>query len=449
MIQERWAGTRFAASVTLGVLAATGMAGGQSADYARANYTKFEYRIPMRDGVKLFTSVYVPKDRGEDVPILMTRTPYSVAPYGADAYKASLGPSDRFMRDGYIFVYQDVRGRMMSEGQFADMRPHLPVKSGAADVDESTDTYDTIEWLLKNVPNHNGRVGMYGISYPGFYTSAGMIDAHPALKAASPQAPIADWFIGDDFHHNGALYLPHAFSLLLGLRPAAAEADDEFGIAVQLRHRGRLPVLPEARADAERECAPLQGRDRVLERPDGARDVRRLLAGPEPAAAPEEHQARRHDRRRLVRRGRPVRRPRDLQERRAPEPWRVEHARDGALGPRRMVQRERRLPRRRPLRVENRRVLPRRDRVSLLLVPPEGQGRPEAARGVRLRDRAQPVAPHGRVAASGRRGEGPLPGAGRQAAVAAARRRRGLRPVRQRSREARAVHQPHRHRHDA
>jgi hypothetical protein len=116
------------------------------------------------------------------------------------------------MRDSYIFVYQDVRGRMMSEGVFADMRPHLAVKAGPTDIDESTDTYDTIDWLLKNVPNNNGRVGLYGISYPGFYTSAGMIDAHPALKAAAPQAPITDWFIGDDFHHNGALYLPHAFS---------------------------------------------------------------------------------------------------------------------------------------------------------------------------------------------------------------------------------------------
>jgi len=203
-------------AVAIAVALATGMLGGQAQDYVRANYTKFEYRIPMRDGVKLFTSVYVPKDDGQKYPILLSRTPYSVAPYGADAYKASLGPSDRFMRDGYIFVYQDVRGRMMSEGEFADVRPHLAVKSGPADIDESTDTYDTIEWLLKHVPNHNGRVGLYGISYPGFYTSAGMIDAHPALKAASPQAPIADWFVGDDFHHNGALYLPHAFSFFSG-----------------------------------------------------------------------------------------------------------------------------------------------------------------------------------------------------------------------------------------
>ena len=207
---------RLLASVAIGVMAAAGMTAGQNADFARAHYTKYEYRVPMRDGVKLFTAVYVPKDAGRAYPILLTRTPYSVAPYGDGAYKASLGPSDRFMRDGFIFVYQDVRGRMMSEGEFMDVRPHRPVKRGPADIDESTDTYDTIDWLLKNVSNHNGRVGLYGISYPGFYTSAGMIDAHPALKAASPQAPIADWFVGDDFHHNGALYLPHAFSFFSG-----------------------------------------------------------------------------------------------------------------------------------------------------------------------------------------------------------------------------------------
>ena len=184
----------------------------QGLDYVKAHYTKYEFRIPARDGRKLFTAVYVPKDQSQGYPILLNRTPYGVAPYGVDNVKTTLGPSDLFTNDGYIFVYQDVRGRWMSEGEFVDMTPHRPVKRGPTDVDESTDTYDTIDWLLKNVPNHNGRVGMYGISYPGFYVSAGMIDAHPALKAASPQAPIADWFVGDDFHHNGALYLPHAFN---------------------------------------------------------------------------------------------------------------------------------------------------------------------------------------------------------------------------------------------
>lgn len=182
----------------------------------RARYTKYEYLVPMRDGVRLFTSVYVPKDEGRTYPILMNRTPYSVAPYGTAGFRDALGPSDIAAEDGYIFVYQDVRGRWMSEGTFEDMRPHLARKSGPKDVDESTDTYDTIEWLLAHLPSDNGRVGMYGVSYPGFYTAAGMIDAHPALVAVSPQAPIVDWFAGDDFHHNGALMLPHAFNFFSG-----------------------------------------------------------------------------------------------------------------------------------------------------------------------------------------------------------------------------------------
>ncbi|HEX7484668.1 MAG TPA: CocE/NonD family hydrolase, partial [Vicinamibacterales bacterium] len=202
-----------AALVVLGLRVAPA---GQAPDYARAHYTKSEYEITMRDGKKLFTAVYVPKDGSQAYPILLTRTPYSVAPYGSDNYKPSLGPSDLFMHDGYIFVYQDVRGRLMSEGDFVDMRPYKPAKAGPSDTDETTDTYDTIDWLVKHVANNNGKVGLYGISYPGFYTAIGMIDAHPALKAASPQAPITDWFIGDDFHHNGAFYLPHAFGFFSG-----------------------------------------------------------------------------------------------------------------------------------------------------------------------------------------------------------------------------------------
>jgi putative CocE/NonD family hydrolase len=198
----------------------------QGVEYIKANYTKYEYRIPMRDGKKLFTAVYAPKDTSQAYPIMFDRTPYSVGPYGVDNYKTSLGPSEKFARGGYIFVYQDVRGRNMSEGQFRDMTPHLDIKRGPQDVDESSDTYDTIDWLVKNVPNNNGKVGMWGISYPGFYTSAGIIDAHPALKAASPQAPIADWFIGDDFHHNGTLYLPHMYRFFSGFghpRPEPTE----------------------------------------------------------------------------------------------------------------------------------------------------------------------------------------------------------------------------------
>ncbi|HWP42927.1 MAG TPA: CocE/NonD family hydrolase, partial [Blastocatellia bacterium] len=180
----------------------------------KAHYVKSEHRIVMRDGVKLFTSVYAPRDTSQKYPILMMRTPYSVAPYGPENYRESLGPSNQFMKEGYIFVYQDVRGRMMSEGDFKWMTPYKPKKSGPTDVDETTDTYDTIEWLLKNIPNHNGRVGMWGISYPGHYTAQAIIDAHPALKAASPQAPMADNWIGDDMHHNGAFFLPHAFNFI-------------------------------------------------------------------------------------------------------------------------------------------------------------------------------------------------------------------------------------------
>ncbi len=180
----------------------------------REHYTKAEYQIPMRDGVKLFTAVYIPKNTSQPYPMMMQRTPYSVAPYGVDNYPRSLGPSPLFMKEGYIFVYQDVRGRVMSEGEFKWMTPYKPRKASPTEVDESTDTYDTIEWLLKNIPNNNGRVGMWGISYPGHFTAQAMINAHPALKAASPQAPMHDNYLGDDMHHGGTFFLPHAFNFL-------------------------------------------------------------------------------------------------------------------------------------------------------------------------------------------------------------------------------------------
>jgi putative CocE/NonD family hydrolase len=185
------------------------------AEYIRDNYDKREVMIPMRDGVKLFTTIYTPEKKSPRHPILLNRTPYTVAPYGKDQFRQTLGPNPLFAREGYIFVYQDVRGRWMSEGKFEDVRPDI-ANNTPQQVDESTDTYDTIEWLLKNVDNNNGRVGIYGISYPGFYASAGSIDSHPALKACSPQAPIADWFKGDDMHHNGALFLAQNWSFFRG-----------------------------------------------------------------------------------------------------------------------------------------------------------------------------------------------------------------------------------------
>ncbi len=184
------------------------------AEYIRANYAKFEYSIPMRDGVKLFTAVYQPNDRSKKYPIIMMRTPYSITPYGADQYKDRLGPDEAFEKEGFIFVFQDVRGRLMSEGDFVNMRPHNPNKKSNKDIDESTDTYDTIEWLIDNIDNNNGKVGQWGISYPGFFCSAGMIDTHPALKAVSPQAPISDWF-WDDWHHHGAFILSASFGFFL------------------------------------------------------------------------------------------------------------------------------------------------------------------------------------------------------------------------------------------
>jgi putative CocE/NonD family hydrolase len=135
----------------------------QGVDYVKSNYTKYEYQIPMRDGKRLFTSVYVPKDAAKPYPIMLSRTPYSVAPYGIDNYRASLGPSELFAKESYIFAYQDVRGRWMSEGEFVNMRPYNPDK-GPRDIDETSDTWDTIDWLVKHVPNNNGRVGMWGIS---------------------------------------------------------------------------------------------------------------------------------------------------------------------------------------------------------------------------------------------------------------------------------------------
>ena len=181
-----------------------------------SQYQKRELYITMRDGVRLFTTVYSPRDASRSYPIMLHRTPYGVAPYGENDYASRLGPSMELQIEGFIFVYQDARGRMMSEGEFVNMTPHRPIKKGRNDTDEASDAFDTIDWLVRNIPNNNGKVGMWGISYPGFYSAAGMIDAHPALIAVSPQGPIADWFIGDDFHHNGALFLPHAFGFISG-----------------------------------------------------------------------------------------------------------------------------------------------------------------------------------------------------------------------------------------
>ena len=179
----------------------------------KEHYDKIEVMIPMRDGVKLFTAIYTPKNRAQRYPILLYRTPYSIGAYGEDyVAPAKLAPSLEMLAEGYIFVSQDLRGTYKSEGQFEFLRVNRQKGSGVVSTDESTDDYDTIDWLLENLDDHNGRVGQWGVSYAGWTTVQGMIDAHPALKASSPQASPSDMFIGDDWHHNGAFRLTYAFA---------------------------------------------------------------------------------------------------------------------------------------------------------------------------------------------------------------------------------------------
>ena len=188
---------------------------GQEVNYIKENYTKIDTTITMRDGIKLYTIIYIPKDNSQRYPILMQRTPYSIWPYGSSNYPSAIMP-DTLSREKYIYVKQDVRGRHMSEGINEEVTPYIPNKRSNKDVDESSDTYDTIEWLLKFLKNHNGRVGLFGISYPGFYATASLPGAHPAIKAVSPQAPVTDEFAGDDVNHNGAFFLLDNFSFMAG-----------------------------------------------------------------------------------------------------------------------------------------------------------------------------------------------------------------------------------------
>lgn len=182
--------------------------------WVKEHYAKKEYTVAMRDGVKLFTAVYAPKDTKEKHPFLMIRTPYSCAPYGEDKFQPRLWMFHwrEYLKEGYIIVIQDVRGRWMSEGTFVDVRPFNPNKKKKTDIDEASDTYDAVDWLVKNIPNNNGNVGVFGTSYPGFYSTMAALSGHPAIKAVSPQAPVTEWFMGDDFHHNGAFMLGDAFN---------------------------------------------------------------------------------------------------------------------------------------------------------------------------------------------------------------------------------------------
>ena len=241
-----------------------------TAAWMAEHYTKYEYRIPMRDGVRLATRVFMPKDESEPWPILLTRTPYAIKPYGADNYSDTGGSTELFAKDRFILVGQDVRGRYGSEGKYVHVRPFNPAK-GPQDTDESSDTWDTIDWLVKHLPNNNGKVGMLGISYPGFYTSMGMIDGHPALKAASPQAPISDWFEGDDIHHHGAFFLAQNFGFFHNFE---AHVDDPLHDSA----RGFVFATPDG-YDFFLRMGPLTNSDRVLLK-GGAPAWNDLLAHP-------------------------------------------------------------------------------------------------------------------------------------------------------------------------
>jgi putative CocE/NonD family hydrolase len=189
----------------------------QDSAWIRDNYTKLEQYIPMRDGIKLFTSIYIPNDKSEKHPILLMRTPYSCSPYGVNFSPRLWGGHWKYYaRENYIIVVQDVRGRWMSEGDFVDVRPFNKDKKTNTDIDEASDTYDAIDWMIKNLANNNGNVGVFGISYPGFYSTMAAASGHPALKAVSPQAPVTDWFMGDDFHHNGAFFQLDGFGFYSG-----------------------------------------------------------------------------------------------------------------------------------------------------------------------------------------------------------------------------------------
>jgi hypothetical protein len=199
------------------LLFTTGTAQNTDSAWVRENYYKIERMIPMRDGIGLFTAFYIPKDSSVKHPILMTRTPYSCSPYGEDKFNSRIYETYwiNYLREGYIIAIQDVRGRWMSEGEFVDVRPFNPNKKGK-EFDEASDTYDAIDWMINNLPGNNKRVGCFGISYPGFYATMAALSGHPALKAVSPQAPVTDWFQGDDFHHNGAFMLMDGFNFYSG-----------------------------------------------------------------------------------------------------------------------------------------------------------------------------------------------------------------------------------------
>ncbi len=352
---------------------ATGAQALTGADLVRATYTKYEYMVPMRDGVRLFTAVFVPKDASRTYPFLLTRTPYSVAPYGVDKYPAQLG-SEPLQKEGFIFVRQDARGRYMSEGEFSQVRPFNPGK-GPKDVDERTDTYDTIEWLLANVPNHNGRVGMIGVSAarvpcrgehdrlaPG--TEGGLAaGAHCRLLHGRRRVPQRRVHAGGELRVLLAVRAPR--------RHASAPAA---GHRLRPRHAGHVRLLPaHAGAAGAHERGTVRRQGRLLAGDRRPHDVRRVLEAALAVALHGQRHVRRPERGRVVRRRGSGRAVPHLPCGRAEEPGHGEHDRDGPVVAWRLGARSGPDPRQPRLRRPDGGVLSREDRVPLLHGAPEGR----------------------------------------------------------------------------
>ena len=333
--------------------------------------------------------------------------------------------------------------RTCPRGTFVNMRP-IEENKGPRETDESTDTWDTIDWLVKHLDEDNGKVGLWGISYPGFYASAGAIHSHPALAAVSPQAPIADWF-WDDMHHHGAFILPLAFDFFASFGQPRPEPTTKGAERFDPRHAGRLPLLPRPRAAVERQRALPARRGRLLEPARRAPELRRLLAVAQPPAPPRRRHRAGDDGRRLVRRRGPLRAAPHLPCDRGQEPRDAQHAGDGPVAARRLDAHRRPLARRRRLRLRHRRVVRRPGRAALLPPPPQGRPGPAPARGADVRDRRRPLAPLRPLAAGRPARRGALP-AERTEGCRSTRRRRAdadaqpLRQLRLRPRAPGALH---------
>ena len=347
--------------------------------------------IPMRDGTRLFTQIYTPVGVTGPLPIVFQRTPYGVGqntPAGVATALVDL-PAD-----GYIIVLQDIRGRFKSEGQFVMLRQPRDRKDPKA-IDESTDTYDTIEWLLKNVPNNNGRVGMVGTSYPAWLAVMGALDPHPALKAIVPMASPADMWIGDDFHHNGAFRLSYGLEYAYMMEsskeitPPATLIDryDTYDWYLELGPlvERQSPLLPRVAADLERLRPPSR--------------LRRVLEAAGVCAVAEPRHGADAQRRRLVGSGRFLRADQDLRAAREARHQEGELSRRRALEPRRLVARHRPHARPHRLRQRHRDALPPQRDGDVPRALPEGSGRAAGQRSADVPHRRQRVDAARRVAA--------------------------------------------------